>query len=360
MDYYFLIITILDTFALGILCVFTKYSEVLDKRQRCWFIRAFTLIIFISVLEVITVAVDQKSPALRWVNILANYLGFGLTPAVPIFLASALENNRSARYALGLEGAFLLFLAVTFPAGLVFYVDQSNHYMRGGYFGIYIAAYCCAIVYLLAVTLRLAANHRNKSRYSICFISVFLLASTMIQVCYPGIHVTWMCVSLLSILYYTYCNGIWQQLDQLTGLLNQKSYLNRTAVLSENGMLVVFDVDNFKYINDHYGHGMGDRCLEAVAACIKTAYSGYGSCYRIGGDEFCVLLEEKADAQRCYRRLLKELEKKREALKILPYVSVGSARYSAGDNVRRVKEIADSNMYRFKKNRKGHQGVPPC
>ena len=56
-------------------------------------------------------------------------------------------------------------------------------------------------------------------------------------------------MSLLSMVYFTYCNGMWQKLDGLTGLLNQKSYLNLAASLSEGGILIVFDVDNYTLRN---------------------------------------------------------------------------------------------------------------
>ena len=352
MDYYFLIITIIDVFVLGIMCVFTKHSEVLDKQQRYWFIRAFILIISISILEVVTIIVDKKPASFRWVNILANYLGFGLTPAVSIFLASALEKDKSTEYAIMIEGVYLLFLAITFPLKVIFYVDQNNQYTREKFFGIYIAVYFSAVLYLLVITLRVAGRYQNKSRRSIYLIVAFLLVGTMVQVGLPQIHVTWLCVSLLSILYFTYCNGMWQQLDKLTGLLNQKSYLNKTAALSEDGTLIVFDVDDFKQINDSYGHLMGDQCLEIVASCIKNAYSQHGSCYRIGGDEFCVLLDANADKERCYRRLKEELDIRRETLDILPQVSVGSAPFAAGDNALQVKEIADADMYQCKKEHK--------
>ena len=55
MDYYFLIITIIDVFVLGIMCVLTKYNETLNLQQRRWFISSFILIISISILEVVTV-----------------------------------------------------------------------------------------------------------------------------------------------------------------------------------------------------------------------------------------------------------------------------------------------------------------
>ena len=59
MDYYFLIITIIDVFVLGIMCILTKYNETLNKQRQQWFIRSFVLIIVISVLEVVTVAMDK-------------------------------------------------------------------------------------------------------------------------------------------------------------------------------------------------------------------------------------------------------------------------------------------------------------
>ena len=69
-------------------------------------------------------------------------------------------------------------------------------------------------------------------------------------------------------------------------------------------MLIVFDLDNFKYINDTYGHQAGDQCLKVIAECLKKAYSRYGNCYRIGGDEFCVLFREPKKEKYCREILL--------------------------------------------------------
>ena len=349
MDSYFLTITMIDVFVLAVMCILTHCNETLNKRQRLWFIRSFILVIVISILEVLTVAVDGGPASFRWINIAANYLGFGLSPAVPIFLISALEKNRSTRYAIITEIAYLLFLALSFPFRLVFYVDQNNQYMRGNFFWIYVAAYFAGTLYLLVITLNIAAKYQNKSRVCIYPITAFLFVCTLIQIVFPQVHVTWLCVSLLLILYFTYCNGMWQQLDGLTGLLNQKSFLNIPASLSGSGTLIVFDIDNFKQINDTYGHLIGDQCLEETADCIKKVYSRNGSCYRIGGDEFCVLLHANANEKRCYERLIKELDLKRKTLAILPYVSVGSAPFMEGDDIQEVKALADSNMYQFKK-----------
>ena len=348
MDYYFLIITIIDIFTLSIMCVFVRSNGILRKRLRFCFISAFLLIILISILELLTIVVDDGPASLRWLNILANYLGFGLTPAVSIVLSITLGKNRSQRIMAAAELVYLAVLGISLLFGGVFSVDQNNHYMRGDAFWIYLAAYLMSIVYLLVITARTIRKYQNKSKNCIYLIAVFLSIGSTIQVICPQIHVTWLCVTLLSILYYVYCNIMWQELDGLTGLLNQSSYLNKTASFNQDAILMVFDLDDFKDINDQYGHLKGDQCLVEVADSIRNAYFNDGLCYRIGGDEFFVLLNSDADTEACEKRLQKELEKRRKTLAVLPEVSFGSAVFRVGDDINKVKDMADLQMYQMK------------
>lgn len=182
------------------------------------------------------------------------------------------------------------------------------------------------------------------------------MAETLIQVVLPQFHVTWLCVTLLSVLYFIYCNEMWNQLDALTGLLNQNSYLRKTGELGCKGsVLVVFDVDDFKQINDSYGHVQGDLCLAEIAECIKKAYANFGYCYRIGGDEFCVLLKSAEKEDWCKQEFLHQLEEKRRKITFLPTVSYGSASFSCGD-IAAVKNKADQDMYQCKYERKIRNG----
>lgn len=284
MDSYFFILTTIDLFVLGFMSLLTKLSESLNKKQKRGFLLAFALIACISVLEVITIVVDGAPTGCRWLNILSNYLGFGLTPAVALCL--------------------------------VYVLDKKSIIRRG-----FKAAVCCEGAYLL------------------------FLAATVIQIALPSLHVTWLCVTLLSVLYYIYCSEMWNQLDALTGLLNQNSYLNRTAEMRRSGgVLVVFDVDSFKQINDRYGHLQGDVCLAEIADCIKKAYARCGYCYRIGGDEFCVLLRDAADEARCAAALQSLLAERRKEITLLPTLSLGSAVFS-GEDVVTVKDRADRALY---------------
>ena len=74
--------------------------------------------------------------------------------------------------------------------------------------------------------------------------------------------------------------------------------------------MVVFDVDDFKQINDRYGHIQGDLCLAGIAECIKNSYANFGYCYRIGGDEFCVLLKNGGNEGRCKQEFFAETARK--------------------------------------------------
>ena len=356
MDRYFFILTTIDLFVLGFMCLLTRLSESLNKKQKRGFLLAFALIACISVLEVITIVVDGAPPGYRWLNILSNYLGFGLTPAVPLCLVYVLDKKsiirRVFKAAVCCEGAYLLFLAATLPYGLVFSVSRENLYARGAYFYIYVAMYYAAMLYLMVATVRTATVFQNRSRTLIYPLTLFLGAETVIQLALPELHVTWLCVTLLSVLYYIYCSEMWNQLDALTGLLNQNSYLNRTAEMRRSGgVLVVFDVDDFKQINDRYGHLQGDVCLAEIADCIKKAYARSGYCYRTGGDEFCVLMENADREAQCAQEFVRQLEQRRKAVDFLPTVSFGSAPF-LGEDVLAVKNRADREMYRYKKARK--------
>lgn len=84
--------------------------------------------------------------------------------------------------------------------------------------------------------------------------------------------------------------------DGLTGLDNRRSFdqyfekLEREAGNFRNVGLFFLDLNDLKYTNDHYGHNAGDECIISIARCIQRIFGGAGTCFRIGGDEFAVVL----------------------------------------------------------------------
>lgn len=86
-------------------------------------------------------------------------------------------------------------------------------------------------------------------------------------------------------------------LDPLTGLLNRKALMDRFAELSEQAALtdesvalVACDLDNFKAINDQYGHERGDAVLKDTAYVMRRSLRSFELVYRMGGEEFLIVL----------------------------------------------------------------------
>ena len=77
-------------------------------------------------------------------------------------------------------------------------------------------------------------------------------------------------------------------------------------------------------------HLQGDLCLAEIGRCIKKAYARSGYCYRTGGDEFCVLMENADREAQCAQEFVLQLEQRRKAVDFLPTVSFGSAPFWGG------------------------------
>jgi diguanylate cyclase (GGDEF)-like protein/putative nucleotidyltransferase with HDIG domain len=154
--------------------------------------------------------------------------------------------------------------------------------------------------------------------------------------------------------------------DPLTALPNTRFMfmhltreLARADRLKSEVSLLVMDLDNFKDINDTYGHHVGDRALREVAAVLRAGIRPYDICVRYAGDEFIVVLSgcggEEAERKRVeLQRGVDSLQFEARPGKMLPLaISVGAAIFPHdGDSYETLLATADSRMYRDKTRRK--------
>ncbi|MFC4453072.1 GGDEF domain-containing protein [Deinococcus sonorensis] len=84
--------------------------------------------------------------------------------------------------------------------------------------------------------------------------------------------------------------------DPLTGLLNRRQFQRDLEHLQPHDHLILLDIDHFKQVNDRYGHDTGDRAIQAVGAVLEATLPHRGRAYRIGGEEFAVVLPGRPDA----------------------------------------------------------------
>jgi diguanylate cyclase (GGDEF)-like protein/putative nucleotidyltransferase with HDIG domain len=140
--------------------------------------------------------------------------------------------------------------------------------------------------------------------------------------------------------------------DSLTGLLAHRTFHEGLESLGESGVpftLVLADIDDFKQINDLYGHPAGDEALRAVAAAIKSAVRAQDRTYRIGGEEFCVLLPslEAAGARSIAERMRQNVEDIDGPLPLT--VSIGVATFpDDADSREQLLDKADAALYTSK------------
>jgi diguanylate cyclase (GGDEF)-like protein len=146
--------------------------------------------------------------------------------------------------------------------------------------------------------------------------------------------------------------------DALTGLLNRRAWTEAAEKrLLASGLhkyvLLFLDLDNFKKLNDHYGHAAGDHALLAVAKALRDELRPEDLFGRYGGEEFVALLDgiERSSAMHIAARLCRRVD----ALDIpvddkglLLTVSIGAAQQRMDDSVASLVRRADTAMYAAK------------
>lgn len=145
--------------------------------------------------------------------------------------------------------------------------------------------------------------------------------------------------------------------DELTGLLN-KAAIEREVCKSleekEKGYILIVDIDNFKQINDQYGHLVGDAVLSAYAKSFEEVFSELSLIGRFGGDEFILFVKIED-----FDDVLQLFEQEKKVLRTMVNIpvhdgmhltmSAGAAFYNGNDyDYRRLLELADRALYEAK------------
>ncbi|MEQ1573425.1 MAG: HD domain-containing phosphohydrolase [Vicinamibacterales bacterium] len=160
--------------------------------------------------------------------------------------------------------------------------------------------------------------------------------------------------------------------DPLTGLPNTRfmlihmaSELARAERLKAEVSVLVIDLDDFKAINDHHGHHVGDRALRDVAAALRSTIRPYDVCARYAGDEFIVVLSgcgrEEARLRRDELHMAVDqiVLETRPGMVIPIAMSTGAAVFPHdGDSYETLLAKADSRMYSDKSARKRERTRP--
>ena len=151
--------------------------------------------------------------------------------------------------------------------------------------------------------------------------------------------------------------------DPLTALNNRRGFdanlaeaITQAQTLGSALCLVMGDIDNFKKVNDAFGHPIGDEILKIFATVLAENVQDAGSVARYGGEEFAVILPgaQLEDAKQLTERMRSQLETKKLAIsksgeeigKIT--ASFGIAQLSVGEDAEKLVQRADAKLYQAK------------
>lgn len=147
--------------------------------------------------------------------------------------------------------------------------------------------------------------------------------------------------------------------DPLTQLKNRYGILQQLEGFAEKGLsfsLFFIDLDNFKTINDYYGHDQGDKLLRALSDRLQFRFSSALSIARLGGDEFLLVEAGDVELERVANKLISAISESfnlEELGDIRVTASIGIASFPAdGESVDAILRHADAAMYEAKESGK--------
>jgi diguanylate cyclase (GGDEF)-like protein len=154
------------------------------------------------------------------------------------------------------------------------------------------------------------------------------------------------------------------QQDELTGIANRRKFEYEFSRIYEfalrtniKGALILIDLDNFKSINDRFGHSTGDSVLRQVGLILSPVVRNYEMLARVGGDEFAILISHSGEE--AIERLIKQVPLALKSVKVNPNdtdhqtetleISMGYCIFPLKDaSNKQVYETADKVMYENK------------
>lgn len=351
--------------------------------------RLFRLLIIVTMslllLESVTWAMDGKLGNLaRIINHSANTIGFIIAPlpaATWTFYASFnlfhdMDRLRTEMRVLSVPIVINAVFALSSPfTGLFYTIDAGNFYHRGPVIGIFTTISLLPVVYTAASYI---ANRRKIPRSMLIPMLLFAvppILGAFFQALLYGTSVIWSSITLSIFIIHTGIQNKQFHMDHLTGVYNRRqldSHLNgllqphrkRTALSRQhaprcgNFACIMLDIDNFKSINDNFGHLAGDEALKDAAALLQSCIRSSDFLARYAGDEFVIILDtdQEEAVQQAIRRIRDKAEKF-SASGRTPYRLDFSAGYeicrrSSGITREELISRVDALMYQDKNHRR--------
>ena len=348
---YYTGISFITVLSMVVMIVVVRTNFLINQKVRNGFTNVAILIMLVAVFEWVGYTFTVPGRACKVIKLTVKCLEFSLAPYIPIACANTVSGEAiSVREIILLIIHFILETMSAF-IGFIYYVDENNIYYHGRLYIIYIMAYILGALFLFCKSIQLKKKYQGNNSGLILVILVFLFLGIPLQMIYEHIRVDWLVVAMALYMYYTFYNQLVLQIDPVTMLLNRTCYDKYIRNIKSDAVVTVFDINNFKGINDNYGHQYGDEILSIVGTAIKETYGKYGLGFRIGGDEFCAVIMKGYDRIDNITYAFEDyMNERRKADERVPKVALGYSLYKHDKNlIDDIIKAADDMMYINKK-----------
>lgn len=344
-------IIFVDLLVLCITAADAMTNRLLTKTVRNRILILCIIIAVSSVAEFVGFLTNGAPASYITLHKISKLTEFCCAPMTGVVAAIAYGNIKKPQIPVAVVIVHALFECLAMRFNWVFYVDDQNVYHREGLYFVYVIAFVLSVAYIFACVIHSEKEYQTGVD-SVLVLTLILLAMGIgIQFIYRDIKIDFLCIIIANYLLYTRHYKTILQVDAITYLLNRRCYESNISNIGPRAAILYFDINKFKQVNDTYGHFVGDICLKNVADRLRSVYGKYGRCYRIGGDEFCVILNSHLDnIDELNEQFLSAIEKLQKEDTRMPNVALGCAFYdSATAHIQQIIEEADDMMYQNKK-----------
>lgn len=259
--------------------------------------------------------------------------------------------------------AFILSIISLFN-GTIFSLDVNNVYQRGPSFYLVIIAdfLCMFLGFAYLIIHRESFRQRDFSLF--LFFPLPVLFGAVLQAKFFGMEVAGMSLAITALIVYLHMQNSQANKDYLTSLYNRSLSEQYLGYLISHGKKdqaiggILMDINNFKQVNDTYGHDLGDQTLRHFSRLLNESFGANWFIARYGGDEF-ILFRESAT----HKQMEKDTDYFHEVLdrfnarQMLPFilsVSRGSALYAASKHSDGPAFIKDLDRLMYEDKRRYH------
>jgi diguanylate cyclase (GGDEF)-like protein len=253
--------------------------------------------------------------------------------------------------------------ALSIFTGILFHVDGENRYVRGAAFPVFAVLEYGIAAYALVFLIRSFKKVSRRVFITLLTYPLVILVAAILQMYIYGFVLIWPAMTLFLVASSANIENRRARTDYLTGTANRRSLdeeLERRIAVSKSGKSLcglLIDLDDFKNINDRFGHEAGDRALEDIALILLSSVRVEDMVARMGGDEFVILIDFKEPT--AMEDLVGRVEaavENHNASELRPYrlaLSIGRACYDPvdGGSAAEFLGFLDSDMYARKKSK---------